>query len=91
MAKDSAHSAFQHFYVKNTVITVIFVIGLFSNNYGTISWHLILSVMTGGQLETKLATEACICISISCYFNKIDKIAFPELEKKFSNDFALFP
>ena len=32
----------------------------------------------------------CICTSVSSYFDEINEIAFPELEQKFSNDFALF-
>ena len=36
-------------------------------------------------------TEGLIVYTfISCYLKKIIKIGFPELEKKFSNDFALF-
>ena len=34
--------------------------------------------------------NVCICTFISWYFNNIDQIAFSELEKIFSNDFALF-
>ena len=37
-----------------------------------------------------LSVNVCICTSISWYFNKIDQIAFSELEKIFSNYFALF-
>ena len=29
------------------------------------------------------SVNVCICTSISCYFNKIDQIAFSELEKNF--------
>ena len=36
------------------------------------------------------SVNVCNCTSISWYFSKIDELAFPKLEKKFSNDFALF-
>ena len=35
--------------------------------------------------------KVCIRTSVFRYFNKIDKIVFPAIEKKFSNDFVLFP
>ena len=35
--------------------------------------------------------RVCICTSISWYFKKICRIAFQELEKNSSNDFALLP
>ena len=34
--------------------------------------------------------EGFLYTFISCYLKKIMKIGFPELEKKFLNDFALF-
>ena len=37
-----------------------------------------------------LFTEGFLDTFISCYLKKIIKIGFPELEKNFSNDFALF-
>ena len=37
------------------------------------------------------SAKVCICTSISWYFNEIEKIAFPEQRKNFSNDSALFP
>ena len=36
------------------------------------------------------SVNVCISTSVSWYFNKIDQIAFPELEKSFCNDFAPF-
>ena len=38
-----------------------------------------------------LSVNVCICTSISWYFNEIDQIAFSELEKISSNEFAFFP
>ena len=36
------------------------------------------------------SVNACICTSISWYFNKIDQIAFSELEKDFLQQFRSF-
>ena len=36
-----------------------------------------------------LSLTVCLYTFISCYLEKIIKIGFPELEKNFSNDFAL--
>ena len=42
------------------------------------------------RLLQSLSLKVCLYTFISCYLKKIIKIGFPELEKKFSNDFALF-